>query len=202
MASSKFRRGVTGVALAGAVVLGGLTVAALNPLTSAGAQDGATTTTAPPASPAPARSGGARSKVVTDALKSLVDDGTLTRAQADTVQSRLQQVATTVRGDRKANRQVRRQDLLGTAATALGITPEALKAELKSGKTVKAVAQANNVDPQKVTDALVTETNKLIDQAVNDNKISQAKGDTLKQKASTRISRFVEQGGRRVRNGG
>ena len=194
---SNIRRGAAGLAVAGAVALGGLTVAAFNPLTSAGAQEGATTTTAPPASAKAHKP----SKIVTDALASLVADGTLTQAQADAVRTRLQETAKSVRAERKANRTERRQDLIATAATALGITPEDLLAELKAGKTITEIAEANDVDPKDVTDALVAEADQLVDQAVSDGKIDAARADSLKEKAAKRVARFVEQGGRRARNG-
>jgi uncharacterized protein YidB (DUF937 family) len=192
------------VVVAGAVALGGLTVAAFNPLASAGAQDGTTTTVAP-ATTAPA-TGAAKparqSKIVTQALASLVADGTLTQAQSDAVQARLQETATTVRGERKANRKQKRQDLVTTAATALGISADDLKADLKDGKTLEQIAEAHHVDAKKVTDALVAEADKLIDQAVTDGRIDQARAATLKDRAATRIEKFVDQGGRRARLGG
>ena len=199
---SRIKRGAAGVALAATVAAGGLTVAAFNPLASAGAQDGATTsTTSTTAAPPAPKAGGAstqRSKVVHDALASLVADHTLTQAQADAVQTRLQETARTLRGHRRE----RRQDLVATAASALGIPADDLRTELRSGKTVAQVAEAHGVDVGKVTGALVAEADKLIDQAVTDGTIDQARAGTLKERAATRIQRFVEQGGRRMRAGG
>jgi hypothetical protein len=44
---------------------------------------------------------------------------------------------------------------LDAAATAIGITTDELRTELQAGKTIAQVAQAHNVDPQKVIDVLV-----------------------------------------------
>lgn len=55
-------------------------------------------------------------------------------------------------------------DLLATAASAIGITEDALKAELEAGKSIADVAKANGVDVQKVIDALVAlENNEALD---------------------------------------
>ena len=44
---------------------------------------------------------------------------------------------------------------LEKVAGVIGITPEELRTELQSGKSIAQVAQAHNVDPQKAIDALV-----------------------------------------------
>jgi uncharacterized protein (DUF433 family) len=57
---------------------------------------------------------------------------------------------------------------LDAAATAIGITPEELRTELQAGKTIAQVAQAHDVDPQKVIDAMVTQaTANLRDRITN-----------------------------------
>jgi len=61
--------------------------------------------------------------------------------------------------------------LVATAAKAIGIEPKDLLAQLKDGKTVAQVAQAHNVDPQTVVDAIVKagtqRLEKLADNFVN-----------------------------------
>jgi hypothetical protein len=58
---------------------------------------------------------------------------------------------------RRAARAVRegRADSLDAAAKVLGITPEALRTELQSGKSIADVATEKKVDVQKVIDAVV-----------------------------------------------
>jgi ribosomal protein S20 len=57
---------------------------------------------------------------------------------------------------------------LGVAATAIGITEDQLRTELKAGKTIAQVAQAHNVDVQKVIDALVADAKAKLQQAETD----------------------------------
>jgi hypothetical protein len=204
---SRFKRSAAGVALAASVAVGGLTVAAINPLASAGAQDGGTPTTT---TAKPARTGAnlrARvqvkdSRIVHDALASLVSDGTLTQAQADAVTARLSDTATTLRGQRRTAVATRRQDLVSTAATALGMSADDLKAELRSGKTVAQVADEQHVELQKVTDALTAEIDTAIDHAASNGTIEPARAATMKGKVATRVQTFLEHGGRRAGTGG
>jgi hypothetical protein len=202
MGTKNIRRMAAGAALAGAVAVGGLTVAAVNHLGVAGAQDGSTTTTAV-APQAPAAQGtdpkGAH-KVVTDALASLVADGTITQAQSDAVAARLQETAKAARAGHRANRADRRQEMLKVAADAIGISTDDLKAQLKDGKTVKQVAEAKNVDPKKVIDALVKAADGRIDAAVTAGKLDSARADAAKQRVATRIERIVNDGFRRRGN--
>jgi polyhydroxyalkanoate synthesis regulator phasin len=200
MGTKSIRRMAAGAALAGAVAVGGLTVAAINPLGVAGAQDGSTTTTtvAPPAAKGAAPKG-AR-KVVQDALASLVADGTLTQPQADAVAARLQETAKAARAEHKARRTERRQEMLKVAADAIGISTDDLKAQLKDGTTLKQVAEANDVDPQKVIDALVKAANERIDAAVQPGKLDSARADAAKQRVADRIERVVNDGFRRRGN--
>ena len=57
---------------------------------------------------------------------------------------------------------------LDAAATALGITPDALKTDLEAGKTIADVATAKGVDVQKVIDAIVAEQTADITKRVTD----------------------------------
>ena len=50
-----------------------------------------------------------------------------------------------------------RRDGLAAAAKVLGMTPDALRTELRSGKSIADVAKEKNVDVQKVIDAIVAE---------------------------------------------
>lgn len=69
------------------------------------------------------------------------------------------------------------------AAQALGLTPEQLFSELHSGKTLEEIAQARNVDIQKVYDAMkaahIQEMKAAIQQAVQDGRITQEQADWL-----------------------
>ena len=201
MGTRNIRRTVAGVALAGAIGVGGLTVAAVNPLGIAGAQDGSSTTTTATTVANPSQQGaarqGARTKVVQDALASLVTDGTLTQDQADAVAARLRDAAKQARSDRHDKRSERRQEMVGVAATALGMSSEDLTSALKDGQTLKQVAESRRVEPQKVIDALVAAADERIDAAVTSGRLDALRADRLKERATTRIERLVNEGARR-----
>ncbi|MEY2476457.1 MAG: hypothetical protein QOG87_1772 [Actinomycetota bacterium] len=83
---------------------------------------------------------------------------------------------------------------LDAAATALGMTDEELRTELQAGKTIAQVAQAENVDVQKVIDAMVAATNAHIDQAVADGRLTQAEADAKKADVVERTTTKVNEG--------
>lgn len=204
----RFRRTATGVALAASMAVGGLAVAAVNPLGSAGA--GTTTTVASGQSAGDgagqadaARSGKVdrRAKVVDTALDSLVADGTLTQAQADAVATRLADTARLIHGERHERRVERRKAMAATAADALGISTEDLVARLRDGATVAEIAAERDVDVQKVIDALESEARSAIDEAVADGRVPADRADELAQRANERIERFVNEGPKHPRGG-
>jgi transposase-like protein len=89
---------------------------------------------------------------------------------------------------------------LDTAAQALGISTDQLRQELP-GKSLADVAQAHNVDPTTVANALKTAADAQIDQAVADGRISSDQADAAKQRASERIDQMMAQAGPAGRQG-
>lgn len=93
-------------------------------------------------------------------LQSLVDDGTLTQEQVDSIvevlQSARQDRHAGPMGDRDGGR-VRGpiKKVLETAAFLLGLDVSELRDELKSGKTLAEIAEANGKSRQELIDALV-----------------------------------------------
>lgn len=69
------------------------------------------------------------------------------------------------------------------AAEALGLTPEALFSELRTGKTLEEIAEAQGVDIQVVREAIqaaqVEAQKKAIEQAVEDGKMTREQADWL-----------------------
>jgi hypothetical protein len=61
-----------------------------------------------------------------------------------------------------------RGERLETAAEALGMTAEELKAELEAGKSIAQVAEERDVDPQVVVDALVAAGTERLEQAIEE----------------------------------
>ena len=142
-----------------------------------------------------------------EVLKPLVDDGTLTQAQADKVVETL--AANMPQGGGREGRggghggpgrQERRAMALDAAATALGTTADDLRTQLKSGSTLAQIATAKGVDVQTVIDALVAEAKTKLAQAVTDGKITQAQADTRTAKLTERITDMVNNG--RPQHGG
>jgi hypothetical protein len=59
-----------------------------------------------------------------------------------------------------------RGERLGTAATALGMTADELRAELEEGRSIAQVAEERDVDVQVVVDALVAEGTERLEAAI------------------------------------
>ena len=81
---------------------------------------------------------------------------------------------------------------LDIAAQAIGITPQQLREELP-GSTLTAVAEAHNVDPQAVADALEADAVARIDQAVENGRMTDEQADEKKAQIETRIDELMNQ---------
>ena len=125
---------------AATLATGGLAVAALNPLSSAGAEE-------QPAPDAGATHRHPGRRVLGTVLDELVADGTLTQAQADAVKGGVK--------DELKERREHRRELVGVVADTIGVSTEELVAALKDGQSIAQVAEANDVERQAVVDALV-----------------------------------------------
>jgi hypothetical protein len=78
-----------------------------------------------------------------------------------------------------------------TAAKTIGISPAELLKDMKGGHSIADVATAHNVDPQKVTDAIVSGADAKIQAAVTSGKISSATGTKLEGWVATAAPKFV-----------
>lgn len=175
------------VGMAAAIGVGGLTVAAVNPLTSAGAQEAPATT----ATEAPAAKQGPLSR----ALEALVADGTITQAQADAVTAKTKAEAEAGRTERKENRQARRAATLDVVAKALGSTPEDVKAGLEDGTSIASQAEAKGVDRQVVDDALTKHLTATIDAAVEDGKLTEERAAKAREHVDQAVDRILDADG-------
>jgi ribosomal protein S20 len=179
--------GLVAASLAG----GSVAIATVSPFGIAGAQDsGSTTTTAPPSGQAPAPK---RGDVLDDALKSLVDDGTITQDQADKIKGRVDEKAKALHDQLGA-----RKPLFGAVkveldrvAGILGISVDDLKAQLKDGKTLGQIAGDKR---DALVKALTDDANARIDQAVTDGKLAADKAAELKPQVADRIAKLVDEG--------
>jgi hypothetical protein len=84
---------------------------------------------------------------------------------------------------------------LDAAAQALGVTVDQLRQELAGGQTLTQVAQAHNVDPSTVANALKQAANAHIDQEAAAGRIPADQVDTAKQRAAQRIDQMMTQAG-------
>jgi hypothetical protein len=80
---------------------------------------------------------------------------------------------------------------LEAAAEAIGIEPDALRAELEDGKTLAEVAQAHGVEVQALVDALVADANEHLDEAVANGRLTQEEADEKKANLQERITARV-----------
>ena len=153
---------------------------------TAGAQSGSPTTTAPSTSAKPGSDTWMR-----DALKPLLDDNTLSQAQIDAVVKALQDARPAGKGDHRGGKGIGKGTDLSSAATALGVTAEEVRAALKAGQSLADLAASKNVDPQKVIDALMAPITERANAAVTGGKLTQAQADEQLAAAKTRITDFV-----------
>lgn len=92
---------------------------------------------------------------------------------------------------REHRREVRKHTVQ-VAADTIGISTDELKSELKAGRSIAQVATDHGVDPQTVVQAIDDDVNQRVDQAVADGKLTQERGETIKQKAPEVIQRVVD----------
>lgn len=87
---------------------------------------------------------------------------------------------------------------LDAAATYLGLTEEELHERLRDGETLAEIAEDEGKTVAGLVDAMVAEAEERIDEAVEDGRLTEERGDSLKQELEERITDLVngERGGR------
>ena len=123
---------------------------------------------------------------IAEVLKPLVDDGTITQAQADAVSAAL--VADHEARDGEHGKGGRRGPHSEVLAQVLGMTTDELRTELKSGKTIAQVAADQGVDVQVVIDALTAEMTNHIADEVASGELTQEEADAKLADLSARIT--------------
>ena len=88
-----------------------------------------------------------------------------------------------------------RPQVLAAAANTLGVTEAELVAELKSGKSIKNVADAKNIDIATVTDAMVAAVKTHLDAEVAAGQHTQEEADKKLAEFTTRVSDMVNRTG-------
>ena len=91
----------------------------------------------------------------------------------------------------KAHRKGLRRAAIAISASTIGITPTALVAEVKSGKSVAQVATEHNVTSDTVVGALTKAADAKVAQAVAAHKLTQAQADKIDAALPARITKLV-----------
>ena len=165
------RKALAGATVAASLAVGGLTGIALGTPVLAGAAETAT---------------GAASWVQ-DALSGLVNDGTITQAQADAVGTALEE-ARPEGGSRHGGG--RHLDL-SVVAESLGTTEDELRTALEAGQTIAEVAAEKGVDVQTVIDSIVADRKARLDEKVAAGDLTQAEADERLADAGERATALV-----------
>lgn len=174
---------------AAATTLGGVIVgAALFAPTLAGAQEDAPDA---PDTEAPAEAPEARPEAgdrIADALQGLIDDGTITEAQADAVVDTLVEA----RSDARADRPGRRGHFGGgNIAEALGLEPAELREALAGGATLAEVAEEQGVSTDDLVASLVDDVEERVASALEAERIDEDRADEILAGAEERAEALV-----------
>ncbi len=126
-----------------------------------------------------------------ETLQALVDDGTLTAAQADAVTEHL--VENRPEREGRHHRRGRRPGADGeVVAEIIGIDVDTLREELRSGSSLADIATANGVDPQTVIDALVDAAEEHLDLAVQNGRLTEEeaadKAEQIEERVTARVN--------------
>ena len=124
-----------------------------------------------------------------EVLQDLVDEGTITTAQADAVAEHLAEN----RPERDGHRHRRGGPAFDGEVVAglIGIDAETLRDELRSGSSIADLAEANGVDPQTVIDALIDEGQAHIDLMVESGRLTDDEAADMAASLAERITARV-----------
>ena len=131
---------------------------------------------------------------IREALQNLVDDGTISAAQADAVAADLAS-SLPHPGPGGPGWHHRRPGFDGEVlAGLLGIDVETLRSDLRNGMTVAEIAAEQGVDAQTVIDSLVAEAKAHLDLSVESGRLTQEEADAKLAEVTERITDFVNNG--------
>lgn len=124
-----------------------------------------------------------------EVLQPLVDDGTLTQAQLDSVIATLSAAGPMGGGGGHGPRGGGRG--LETVATTLGMTVEEVRDAISNGQTLAQLAEAKGSTAQALIDAIVAEVKAHLDEEVASGEHTQEEADLKLLEAVTRATEFV-----------
>lgn len=123
-----------------------------------------------------------------EVLSGLVSKGTITQEQADAVDRAVTDSWEQERAERDANRAERTAEIDTLLQETLGKDSEAVREEIRAGKTLREIA-GNSAE--ELAAAMVTLVEKRLDQAVTDGRITQAQADETLSRANERAKAWV-----------
>lgn len=137
-----------------------------------------------------------------EVLQPLVDDGTLTQAQLDSVIDTL--VAAGPMGGDHGGRGGRggRGPGLEVVASTLGMTAEEVREAISNGQTLAQLAEANGSSGEALIDAILAEMKTHLDEKVAAGDLTQEEADAKLADATTRVTEFVNNTGEAAPMGG
>lgn len=91
-----------------------------------------------------------------------------------------------------AHRRELRRDGVAIDAKTIGISPQALVTELRSGKSIADVAGQHSVSAQTVVNALDHAADAKINQAVTNHKLTEAQAKTIEARLPARLTKAVD----------
>ncbi len=91
----------------------------------------------------------------------------------------------------RAHRKEIRRDAVVLSAKTIGVTPQELVTELRSGKSVATVAGEHNVSAQTVVNALVGAADAKVNQAVTDHKLTSDQASRIESALPGRVTKAV-----------
>ena len=92
----------------------------------------------------------------------------------------------------KAHRKAIRTEVVAISASTIGVTPQTLVAELKTGRSIAQVADEHHVDPSTVVTALSVAADAKVAQAVAQHKLTRAQADRIDARLPIAITGIVE----------
>ncbi|MEP7003450.1 MAG: hypothetical protein ABI888_02835 [Chloroflexota bacterium] len=130
-------------------------------------------------------------------LDALVAKGTITRAQEDAILKALDDQAAAPKPKAPVRPQVPTirsfsGGMTGTAATYLGQSERDLAAQLRAGKSIAAIAAAQNKSVSDLAALLTKNASDKIDRAVAANKLTTDQAAALKTKIAGEVTRFLQ----------
>ena len=129
-------------------------------------------------------------------LDEAVSDGTLTGDKAERLRGMVADKAAEFvnEGFREGPAEMWWNERLAGLAGVIGITAEALEAELDADKTLAQIAADNGVEAQAVIDYLTAQSNAELDGAVAEGELSPEKADAMRTRIAAKIAEFVNDG--------